>query len=388
MARPTVWLVGTDDMRLRIPLVAALGARGYQAEVLGTVPDDAFARAGVAYRQYGLDRWIDPHGDWVAWRQLSRLLQEHRPDVVHAFDKKPAILAPLAVHATGVAHAVSTVTGLGYLFSSNAPLALSLRPGFRVLQRLAARRTEIMIFQNTQDQAYFRTHGLVLPGRDRLVRSSGIALSDVRVSAETTARLRAELELGGRTVVVMVSRIVALKGVREYLEAATMVRRHRPDIAFLLVGPIAGEGRQAVPLDEIRRAGASVRYLGPRSDVPALLSAADMFVLPTYYREGVPRVLLEAAALGLPLITTDMPGCRDVVQHEWNGLIVPPRSAPALADAVLRLADAPESRATMGARAREHVSSHFTLDRVADGYAAIYDGLLTGARPVRSVPAA
>ena len=388
MTRPTVWLVGTDDMRLRIPLIAALEARGYRAEVLGTVDDDAFARARVTYRQYGLERRIDPHGDWAAWRQLCRLLREHRPDVVHAFDKKPALLVPPAVHATGISHAVSTVTGLGYLFSTNAPLALSLRPGFRVLQRLAARKTEIMIFQNTQDQTYFRTHGLVLPGRDRLVRSSGIALSDLRVSAETTARLRAELELSGRTVVVMVSRIVALKGVREYLEAAAMVRRQRPDIAFLLVGPIAGEGRQAVPMDEIRRAAASVRYLGPRSDVPALLSVADMFALPTYYREGVPRVLLEAAAVGLPLITTDMPGCRDVVRHEWNGLVIPPRSAPALADAVLRLADAPEARATMGTRGREHVRSQFTLDRVADGYAAIYADLLTEARPALSVPAA
>jgi glycosyltransferase involved in cell wall biosynthesis len=388
MTPPTVWLVGTDDMRLRIPLVAALATRGYRAEVLGTVADDAFGRAGVTYRQYGMERWIDPQGDWAAWRQLCRLLREHRPAVLHAFDKKPAILAPLAARANGVARAVSTVTGLGYLFSTNSPLALSLRPGFHLLQRVAARATQIMIFQNTQDQAYFRAHRLVRAGCDRLVRSSGIALGDFQVSAETTARLRTDLQLSGRTVVLMVSRIVALKGVREYLEAAAMVRRQRPDVAFLLVGPVAGEGRQAVPLEEIRRAGASVRYLGPRSDVPALLSTADMFVLPTYYREGVPRVLLEAAALGLPLVTTDMPGCRDVVQHEWNGLVIPPRSAPALAEAILRLADAPELRVTMGRRGQEHVGSQFTLDRVADDYATIYDRLLADPCPAMTAPAA
>lgn len=377
----TVWLVGTDDMRLRLPLVAALAARGWEAEVLGTTPDEAFARAGVVYRQYGMERWIDPRGDWSAWRQLCRLLREHRPDVVHAFDKKPSILGPLACRATGVGSAVSTVTGLGYLFSSRSPLALSLRPGFHLLQRLAARRTHAMIFQNDQDRDYFRAHRLVRPGRDRLVRSSGVALDGFQVGSEVSARLRAELRLRGRTVVLMVSRIVALKGVREYLEAAALVRRERPDVAFVLVGPVAGEGRQAVPLEELRRAGDSVRYLGPRSDVPALLSIADMFVLPTYYREGVPRVLLEAAAAGLPLVTTRTPGCQDVVRHEWNGLLVPPRSAPALAGAILRLAADPGLRAAMGRRAREHVSAEFSLDRVADAYADVYDRLVTGAAP-------
>jgi glycosyltransferase involved in cell wall biosynthesis len=98
----------------------------------------------------------------------------------------------------------------------------------------------------------------------------------------------------------------------------------------------------------------------------------------------VPRVLLEAAAAGLPLVTTDVPGCRDVVRNGWNGLLIPPRNAPALADAILRLAAAPELRATMGRRSRDHVVAQFSLDQVADGYANVYDGLLTGAHQMAS----
>jgi glycosyltransferase involved in cell wall biosynthesis len=315
------------------------------------------------------------------------MFREHRPDIVHAFDKKPGILVPLASRATGVARTACTVTGLGYLFSGR-PLASALRPGFELLQRVAARGTDVMIFQNSEDQSYFRAHGLVRPGRDVLVRSSGVSLDQLRVGGEATARLRAELGLAGSTVVSMVSRIVALKGVREFLRAAEMVRRRRPDVTFLLVGPVAGEGRHAVPLEELRRAEGAVRFLGPRRDVATLLSVTDIFALPTYYPEGVPRVLLEAAAAGLPLITTDMPGCRDVVRHEWNGLLIAPRSASALAEAVLRLAQAPALRATMGSRSLSRVQALFSLDRVADGYAQAYDRLLTPGEPAAPVSAA
>ncbi|HKT61777.1 MAG TPA: glycosyltransferase family 4 protein [Gemmatimonadales bacterium] len=376
-----IWLIGTDDMRLRLPLIEALRARGFAVEVLGTASDEAFTEAGVTFRPYRLDRWIDPWGDWAACRQLRRLFRRHRPDVIHAIDTKPAILAPLAAPDDLIHRTVSTITGLGYLFSASTPLAWSLRPAFHWLQHAASRRTQVMVFQNAEDRRYFLDHGLVRPGSDRLIRGSGIELDGSRPSSERLVRLRRELGLNGMLVVLMISRLVALKGVREYLAAAALVRAQRPDIAFLLAGPVANEGAQAVPLAEVRRAGASVRYLGPRSDVPALLALADLFVLPTRYREGVPRVLLEAAASGLPLITTDLPGCRDVVRHEWNGLLVPPGSAPALADAILRLADAPDRRRAMGSRSRQRVQSEFTLDRVADAYAEVYEGVCRQARP-------
>ncbi|MGO4816692.1 glycosyltransferase, partial [Cupriavidus sp. 2MCAB6] len=121
-----------------------------------------------------------------------------------------------------------------------------------------------------------------------------------------------------------VSRLTQQKGIPTLLEAASLVRKVRPGVRFLLVGPRESEGPFAVAQDEIDRQAPHVMALGARKDVPALLALAELFVLPTEYREGIPRVLLEAGLAGLPIVTTDMPGCSDVVTHHWNGLLVPP----------------------------------------------------------------
>jgi glycosyltransferase involved in cell wall biosynthesis len=174
----------------------------------------------------------------------------------------------------------------------------------------------------------------------------------------------------------MVARLVRHKGVREFCAAARAVRRKRPECNFLLIGPLSSEGRQAVRRREVE-GNPDVRWLGSRDDVPALLAISDVFALPSYYREGVPRVLLEAGAMGLPLISTDMPGCREVVRDGWNGVLVPPRDSQALTRAVMALLDAgPEARTQMGERSREHVEEHFSFDLVVDAYSDIYQRLL------------
>ena len=179
----------------------------------------------------------------------------------------------------------------------------------------------------------------------------------------------------------MVSRLVRTKGVIEFCGAARAVRRQRPDCTFLLVGPLGSEGWQAVPRSEVE-GNPDVCWLGPRPDVPALLAISDIFVLPTFYREGIPRALLEAGAMGLPLIATDMPGCRDVVRDGWNGLLVPPRNVPALTRAVQSLLGSePEALEQMGEKSRAHVDRHFTLALVTDAYADIYRRLLAQAKP-------
>jgi glycosyltransferase involved in cell wall biosynthesis len=127
----------------------------------------------------------------------------------------------------------------------------------------------------------------------------------------------------------------------------------------------------------LQRCGNDVRYLGFRSDVANLLAISDIFVLPSYLREGVPRVLLEAGAMGLPLITTNMPGCREVVRDGWNGCLVPPRNGRRLAQAILSIANSPAQRTLMGQRSESHIRETFALNKVAAAYAAIYHQALT-----------
>jgi glycosyltransferase involved in cell wall biosynthesis len=279
---------------------------------------------------------------------------------------------------------------MGYVFSSRSPLALLLRPVAHLMQAVASGVASLTVFQNRDDEAYFLRHRLARADASELVPGSGIdvdLLRSQRPSAEKLAALRRELEVEGKTVVTMVSRLVRTKGVAEFCAAAGAVRRARPNCTFLLVGPAASEGWQAVPQSEVE-GNPNVRWLGPRQDVPALLAISDVFALPTFYREGIPRVLLEAGALGLPLVTTDMPGCRDVVRDGWNGILVRPRNVRALTIGLLALVDAePETLRQMGANSRRHVEQHFTLELVADACADIYLGALDRASTGAATPA-
>ncbi len=374
-----VWLVGGGDIRLRLPLLRGLQEEGYTVGAVGSEDGEAFRGSGVPYWNYILTDGFRPRADRESFRQLCRLFSEHRPDIVHAFDTKPGILAPMAARKAGVAGRVCTITGMGYLFSSGSPRAWLLRPVYRHLRRLAGKDCGATVFQNSEDRDYYREKRLVAEGRDWLVRGSGIDVEAFRRSRpadEELAPIRKELDLDGKLVVLMVSRLVAQKGVLEYLEAARRVGRERSDMVFLLGGPApAGIGRRI--LSELSSGSSLVRYLGERDDVPALLAVSDIFVLPSYYREGVPRVLLEAGAMGLPLIATDEPGCRDVVKEGWNGHLIPSRDVPALVKAILRLA-ASDDRKRMGERSRRHVRGQFDLGRVVEAYSRIYRAVLAG----------
>lgn len=380
-----VWLVGSDDIRLRIPYLVELRRRGFEVTLVGSEAPEPFAAQGIPYHRYSLSRALDPLADWRTLRELLALFRRHRPTVVHSYDTKPAMLASFAARLTGVPVRIRTLTGMGYVFSSRSPRALLLRPVDHVMQAAASRAASMTVFQNRDDHAYFLRHRLARPETSALIPGSGIdveLLRSQRPSADALADLRRELGIEGRRVVTMVSRLVRSKGVLEFCAAAPAVRRERPDVEFLLVGPLGSEGWQAVPRDAVE-GNPDVRWLGPRPDVPALLAISDVFALPTYYREGIPRALLEAGAMELPLIATDMPGCRDVVRHDWNGILVPPRNAQALKDALLSLVGASrEALRQLGANSRAHVEENFTLEHVTEAYADIYRRLLENANLV------
>lgn len=372
---PTVWHIGGEDVRLRIPLLLELRKRDFTVGAVGSEDGKVFAEHNISYFRYDLARGINPIADRQTRSQLLQLFLQHRPDVIHGFDTKPAMIAPIVAKKAGIVGRVRTITGMGYVFSSSDPLALTLRPIYRHLQKQASAVTRITIFQNSDDREYFRKYQMVQSDRDALVLGSGIDVEGILQkipTPELLAATRKELELDGKLVVTMISRLVATKGVREYLEAAKLVCQELTNVVFLLVGPSATEGKQAVPIKEIEQYAEFVSYLGSRNDIPTLLSLTDLFVLPSYYREGVPRVLLEAAAMQLPLISTDMPGCKEVVRDQWNGLLVPPRDAKTLSAKILLLLESEDQRKLMGIRSKSHVIENFSLDQVAESYAEIY----------------
>jgi glycosyltransferase involved in cell wall biosynthesis len=318
----------------------------------------------------------------MAIGQLSKLVQGVRPDVVQTFDTKPNLLAPLAIR--GAVPVVRTINGMGWVFSSAHLKALALRPVYLALQRLAACWTTATVFQNTADSRFFRRYHLLGNSPAVLIGSSGIdvgAFEAAQVQALSIAKLRAELSLGDSEVVLTVSRLTVQKGIPTLLEAAAIVHAVRPGVRFLLVGPRESEGPFAVDQALIDRYAPYVIALGTRSDVPALLGLADVFACPTEYREGVPRVLLEAGLAGVPIVTTRVPGCDDVVVENWNGHLVPQRDPRALAAAILDLLQDPTRARAMGERSIELVRREFDLNVVADRYADLYRQLLSTGRP-------
>lgn len=380
--RPLVMYVGGEDVRMRIPLLQKIRQHGFAVVVLGSEPADSFDRHGIRYHRYPLARGVAPFSDLRTKMALKNIFQKERPDLIHAFDTKPAIFAPVCARHSGIKSVVRTITGMGYVFSSEGLIAKSIRPLYRSFQKKASRASGMTIFQNTEDYQYFIDNGMVVEKRATVVKGSGIDVDDFlkkMPSAKEVEDLREELGLGEQRVVSLVTRIVREKGVIEFLQAAQEVCSCLTDVTFLLIGP-RNEGRwQEVPCKEIDAfTNEHVRYLGPQNNIPGLLSLSSIFVLPTYYREGVPRVLLEAGAAGLPLITTDMPGCRDVVQDQWNGLLVPPRDPIQLASAIKNLLNSPGPMLSeMGEKSRSHVRNNFELSLIENEYVGIYKRLLS-----------
>lgn len=385
--QPTVCYVGGEDVHMRIPLLLELQKRGFSVSALGSESGEMFQEYGIPYEHYPLERWITPIADLRALAKLFTLLSKHKPDIVHAFDTKPALMAPLVAKRAGVRGRVCTITGLGQLFSTDSLLFSTIRPIYKWVQRWACNASQATVFQNEVDQDYFLSQKIVQPGRQVLVRSSGIDVEGFAAKAPyhtEQAKLRQELGIEQQRVVTMIARLVKEKGVKEYLEAANKVCQSVSDVVFLLVGPVETEEAQAILADGLRGNTNTIRYLGQRDDVPALLALSDIFVLPSYYREGVPRVLLEAGAMGLPLITTEMPGCRETVQPGWNGLLVPPQDSSALVAAISQLLSEEENRRQMGVRSRQYIRDHFGLSGVADAYEEIYRSVLANGARERS----
>lgn len=374
--------VSGEDHHLRIPFLLALRERGFRVTAAGTGDSATFMQAGVDYHPFCFDRFVNSLADLAAIKSLSRLLAVVRPELIQSYDTKPNLLVPLAARGLDDVRVVRIINGRGWLYSSHSPQALALRPVYRSLHWLAARWTAATVFEIRDDQDFFVQHqmagrvGLVIPGWVDIGKFERTV-----AAGPSPAQLRQEIGLGASEVVITVTRMTRQKGIPTLLEAAALVHEVRPGVRFLLVGPRESEGPLAVGQADIDRHAPYVIAIGPRSDVPALLGLADLFAFPTEYREGVPRVLLEAALARLPIVTTNMPGCRNVIRDGWNGFLVPPRAPRALATRILDLLRDRQTAQEMADRAAELVRRELGLETIVERYAALYAEILDGADP-------
>jgi len=363
----------------RRPLVQALRRAGAEVHIIA--PPGPWASSleelGCSWIPYPLERrGVHPLREWRSLISLYRIYRRLRPSIAHHFTIKPNLYGTLAARMAGVPIVIATVSGLGYIWADSSLPARFLRGTVGLLYRLALRGADVVIYFNPDDPK-------VLGGRRLcLLPGEGVDLSEFSpdaVSPERRAALRAALGLSeGAFVVLMVGRMLWHKGVVEFVEAARRVRRRHPEAIFMLVGPFDEGNPAAISVEALRawEAEGVVRYLGARSDVRDLMALADLVVLPTYYREGLPRALMEGAAMGKPLVATDVPGCREVVLDGVNGLRVPPKDPVALAAAIETLLENPALRAEFGAASRRLAEERFSDRGVVRAILQLYGDLL------------
>jgi glycosyltransferase involved in cell wall biosynthesis len=312
---------------------------------------------------------MHPYADFALLRALYHWYCHAKPDVVHHFTIKPVIYGSIAARLAGVPRIVNTVTGLGYVFMAHRPW---LRHLAEWQYRVALACAHVTFFQNRDDLELFHMCRLVKPEKTVLVPGSGVDCTFFTPTCADTLTSSAK-----PLTFLMVARLLRDKGLCEFVQAASMVQRDFPHVQFQLLGGRDERNPTVVSqaeLDQWQTAGL-VTWLGEVADVRPIIAQADVVVLPSY-REGTPRALLEAAAMGKPLITTDTVGCREVVEEGVNGLRVPVKDAPTLAQAMVRLLNDPAMRERMGKAGREKMEREFDEQIVLDKILKTYEGLL------------
>jgi glycosyltransferase involved in cell wall biosynthesis len=286
---------------------------------------------------------------------LVQLYQREQPDVVHHFTIKCVVYGSIAARFAQIRKRVNAVAGLGYVFTSNTFLARTLRPLVRGLMKLALNgRESRLILQNSDDCSAFQQARLIDSRRVRLIHGSGVNTAHFHPSSLARTPDRPFR-------IILAARLLWDKGIREYVEAARRLKAAGLVIECLLAGVPDPGNPAAVPEQAIRtwNDAGLITALGHVEDMVHWFHQVDAVVLPSYYREGVPKSLIEAAACGLPIVTTDAPGCRDIVNHGVNGLLVPCRDVNALANAIQFLYDHPGERSRMGAAGRNKAVREF-----------------------------
>lgn len=363
--RPKVLFVGnltTSLTNFRYDLLKELAER---ADVLACAPENdatteaALAEIGVTFRQIPMARaGLNPFQDMSTLFTLIGICREIRPDIVFAYTMKPIIFSGLAARLTGVRRRFAMCTGLGYVFA-DAELTLRrkvLRAVATGLYRIGLKGADEVLVYNSVDAEEFRSRRLLAPQA---------ALSIVPGSGVNLARYAKSHQPTDPPVFLMIARLLRDKGVFEYAEAARQLREQFPDVRCQLLGPLDDnpDSVNAQQLEEWGQQG-HIEYLGETKDVRPFLKECSVFVLPTVYREGIPRAILEAMSTGRAVITTDAPGCADAVSDGENGFIVPKRNPEGLADAMRKFVEDRSLIESMGQAARARAEQEFDVARI------------------------
>ena len=373
MSRKLLFVVNVDWFFLshRLPIALEALRQGYQVNIATGLTDkqDELERHGLVVHPLALDRSNVGLGN--AWRtmvQLWQIFRTVRPDLVHLVTIKPVLLGGLVARLAGVP-VVAAVSGLGFVFVAKGVKASARRWLVGGLYRLALGHHNLKaIFQNPDDRASLARIAHLPDRKVAMIRGSGVDLTQYGVMPKPP----------GMPVVVLAARLLADKGVLEFVQAARLLRQHGCNARFVLVGTVDTANPTSFTDAEVSDwvQDGVVEWWGHRADMPHVLATAQVVVLPSYYGEGLPKVLIEAAACGRVVVTTDHPGCRDAIEPGVTGLLVPVRNVAALANAMETLINDPLRCQVMGDAGRALAEKAFDVRQVVAVHLKIYQELI------------
>ncbi len=374
--RPLLIYLVTEDWYFnlhRLPLAHAAKKAGYRVMIATQInsQDSDIYREGfeIIPMQWARKSMNPFHVLSEIW-QIRQIIYRYQPDIMHLVAMKPSLFGSIAAYFNTDVALVQNLAGLGQAYVSKGIFANLLR-GFlnRSFSMLFARKRSKTIVENSDDQDYLANSLNIGNNKVQLIRGIGVDVNRFQYSPE---------EATDTVYVTMVSRMLWPKGVQELVDAARILKQKQYPVKIRLVGLPDTSSRVSVSHADLQafHDEGIIEWLGFQEDIPVVWRQSHIAILPSYYREGIPRSLLEAASCGRAIITTDMPGCREIVRNSENGILIAPKNTQAIVDAIITLIDNPEIRQEMGVAGRRMIEQDFTEEQVVSETLSVYELLL------------
>ena len=369
-----VVFLGGEDVSARIDISKKLMSLVCDIEIIGSEKKEIFKKNNIKYTKFNLNREFNIFDDIKSIFYIRKFLKQKKNEtIVHAFDTKLTIFLPLAAVGLKNIKVIRTINGMGRLFTERSFKNRFLITFYKYIQKFVENKVDFTVFQNTDNYNYFIKNKLSNVSRSQVIKSSGI---DILEFSSPVDKLKKDslflkyINNKNLPTFILISRLIKQKGVSNFLEAAKLCHLDGFKFNFLLVGQIDSNS-DAVSSEEIDSYKKYVTYLGRQTNINELLSISDVFVFPSYYSEGVPRVLLEASAMSTALLTTNMPGCNDVLLDGINGLMVKVNNSKDLCYKMISIVNNSDALKKMKENSFNHVRN-FSLEKVTSEYLKIY----------------
>ena len=371
-----LFIVNNDKFFLshRKPIALAAKEAGYDVTIVAssTGLESQITELGLKYISLPMNTTgMNPKEEFKTYMFLKKLYKNDQPDVIHQVGLKPILWGTIAARNVGIKNVVNAVSGTGFLFSPEKRNSIVSKGICKILSLYSSKKYYKYIFQNSDDEKEFYNAGIIRHEQVTFIKGSGVDLNDFKYVPESEKD-------NGKIKCVFTGRMVEDKGVLVIFEAARILREKYSDkIEFWLCGDL-DKNPNALKKEQIESEcdGTYVKWLGFQKNIKDILSQCHIMIFPSFYMEGLPKSVIDAEAVGLPVITTDWVGCRDTVIDGENGYLIPIKDANALAEKIIILVDNSELRQRMGNAAREYAEKYFSIENVVNKHLELYNEMI------------